>query len=64
MPKDSYLLSILVPTRNRIDYAFETSRQILLIKYGLSLWFYSSSLFEKQLIMVPLKKVFSSFKNQ
>lgn len=32
MPKDSYLLSILVPTRNRIDYAFETTKQILSIE--------------------------------
>lgn len=31
MPKDSFLLSILVPTRNRIDYAFETTKQILSI---------------------------------
>lgn len=32
MSKHSYLLSILVPTRNRIDYAFETTKQILSIK--------------------------------
>jgi glycosyltransferase involved in cell wall biosynthesis len=32
MSKDSYLLSILVPTRNRIDYAFETTKQILSIE--------------------------------
>lgn len=31
MTKNSYLLSILVPTRNRIDYAFETAKQILSI---------------------------------
>lgn len=30
--KDSYLISILVPTRNRIEYAFETAKQILSIK--------------------------------
>lgn len=32
MTTDSYLLSILVPTRNRIDYAFETIKQILSIE--------------------------------
>jgi hypothetical protein len=32
MSKDSYLLSILVPTRKSIEFAFETTKQILSIK--------------------------------
>lgn len=32
------------------------------VVYGLSLWFYGFNAYEKQLIMVPLKKVISSFK--